>query len=118
MPPRNRGRSAPRRSYNWLLDELGWSELSWPVVGWTLVVLAVGFGPLLIINLTEVAGVGRKLLVALGPALVCMAFAGLTWKYGMETIERTGHSRQYIWLVTAMFVGLAGLVGWLLFVSV
>ncbi len=83
-----------------------------------MTVLALGFGPLLLATLIEATGLTLQFLAALGPVLVCLAFAGLTWKYGMRYARDTGRSKQRIWLFVTMFVALAGLVGWALFVSV
>ena len=117
-PARQRGRRTPGPTINPLLAELGWSDLSWPVIGWSIGILALGFGPLLIAALIDAAGISLQLLVALGPMLVCLAFAGLTWKYGMSYASEMGRSKRGIWLLVALFVALAALVGWVLFVSV
>lgn len=116
-PDRQRGRRIPRPITHSLLAELGW-DVPWPVVSWSLVILALGFGPLLIATLTDAAGISLQVLTALGPVLVCLAFAGLTWKYGMIYASETGKSKRGIWLLVALFVALAALVGWALFVSV
>jgi hypothetical protein len=117
-PARHRGRRTPERAINPILAELGWSDLSWPVFGWGAAILALGFGPLLIATLIGAAGISLKLLVALGPTLICLAFAALAWKYGMRYAPEMGRSKQQVWLLAAVFVALAGLVGWALFVSV
>jgi hypothetical protein len=117
-PARRRGRRTPGAPVNPLLADLGLSDVSWPVIGWTIAILTLGFGPLLIATLTGAAGIGRRFLVALGPALICLAFAGLTWKYGMSYAREMGQSKRRVYLLVALFVTLAGLAGWALFVSV
>jgi hypothetical protein len=115
---RQRGRRTPERAGNPILAELGWSDLSWPVLGWSAALLALGFGPLLVATLIGVTGTSLKLLAALGPKLVFLAFAGLAWKYGMRYAPEMGRSKRQVWLLVAVFVARAGLVGWVLFVSV
>lgn len=108
---RRTGRAAPEHVS--LLESLG-IDLSWPVVILTLLVLVFGFGPLLLIDVFSTEGLGRKVLAAAGPVLVCLAFALMSYFYGM----RAGMSRNYVWGVVTMFVVLALLAGWGLFVSV
>ncbi|KAB8144900.1 hypothetical protein F8S13_03425 [Chloroflexia bacterium SDU3-3] len=116
--PPSRGRRAPPPTSSRLLDELGLAGLSWQVVGLTAAVLALGFGPMLLASLLGTRGAAYGALVALGPGLVCLAFAALTWRYGMRHAAATGRSKLEIWLLVAMFVTLAALTWWGLFASV
>lgn len=119
MPrPPSRGRRAPPPASSRLLYELGLADLSWQIVGFTAAVLALGFGPMLLAALLGAEGAVRRGLVALGPALVCLTFAALTWRYGMRHAAAMGRSKLDIGMLAAMFVALAGLAGWGLFVSV
>lgn len=114
---RRRGRAAPQRPSSQLLDDLG-LPLSWPVIGLTVAVLLVGFGPLALASLLNITGAAGKLLVALGPALVCVCFAALTYVFGTRAAADLGWSRRRVWLLTVLFLFLGALAGWGLFVSV
>jgi hypothetical protein len=92
--------------------------LSWPVIGWSALVLLVGFTPLVLIGALEPGGVMRRLLAGLGPALVCLCFALLVLVYGMRYAASGGMSRRQVWALAGLFVALAALSGWGLFVSV
>lgn len=119
MPrPPSRGRRAPPPARPHLLEELGLAGLSWQVVGLTAAILALGFGPMLLASLIGAQGAAYGALVALGPGLVCLAFAALTWRYGMRHAAAMGRSKLEIGLLAAMFVALAALTWWGLLVSV
>jgi hypothetical protein len=116
--PRRTGRAkVSRRTGMGFLREL-LPDLSWPVTLLTLCILIIGFGPLLLLDGFNTEGLGRKVLAATGPVLVCLAFAVMTYFFGMRHADETGMSRQTIWAITILFVVLGILAGWGLFVSV
>ena len=114
-----RGRHAGRivRARYSLLSDLG-LDFSWPVTGLTLLVLAFGFGPLLLIALFDIQGLGRNVLVAAGPVFVCLAFAIMTYFYGMRHAAEMGMTRLRVWSLVGLFAVLGVLAGWGLFMSV
>ena len=117
---KSRGRAAPEPApsfFGSLLRELG-LDLSWPVAGLTLLVLALGFGPLLLLGLFDIQGVARKIMIVIGPALVCIAFTLMTYYFGMRYADEGGMSRAGVWFLTGLFVVLGILGCWGLFVSV
>ncbi|HMO56919.1 MAG TPA: hypothetical protein PKA05_22595 [Roseiflexaceae bacterium] len=116
--PAERGRRVTRRSHMPLLATFGLEDLSWPVIGWTFALLIVGFGPWVLAMMLDVGGNTYRFLVALGPTLVGLGFAGMTWHYGMQYARAIGRSRRSIQLLTLLFVVLALLAGWGLFSSV
>jgi hypothetical protein len=114
--PRGRHAGEARRgTLGSIFDEL---DLSWPVVGFTTLLLLVGFGPLLLAELLRLTPRSEALLVAAGPALVCLGFALLTLRYGLRHAEESGWSRGGIFALAALFVVLGALAGWGLFVSI
>jgi len=114
---RRSGRAAPPTSRTSWLDDLG-LDLSWPVVGLTLLILVFGFGPLALLGLFGTEGLGRKVLILSGPALVCLAFTLMTYYFGMRYADEGGMSRWAVWFLTGLFVVLGVLGCWGLFVSV
>ena len=117
--PRTTGRAAPeRRDWRWLVETFTGIDLSWPVIGLILLVLLFGFGPLLLIGMFGVQGLGLKVLVAAGPMLVALAFALMTYYFRMRYAPQMGMSQGRIWFLVAVFVVFGLLMGWGLFASV
>lgn len=109
------GRAVRTRSN--ILRELG-IDLSWPVVGLTLLILAFAFGPLMLVGLFDIQGLGRNALIAAGPVVVTLAFAIMTYYFGMRHGDEIGMSRTHVWALVALFAVLGVVFGWGLFVSV
>jgi hypothetical protein len=101
----------PRSLWGQLLDVL---ELSGPgtlrVLGFVLGILAVGFGPLLMLAFLDVGGTARRGLIALGPVGICAGLAALTWVCGHRYGEALGWTRRQLWGLVVSFVVL-GLLG-------
>ncbi len=112
-PRRRRARSVSESPSLWaqVLDVL---ELSgpggWRVLALVLGVLAVGFGPLLLLAFMDVEGTARRALIALGPVGICLGLAALTWECGRRYGESLGWTRQQVWMLVGLFSSL-GLLG-------
>lgn len=89
-------------------------DFSWPAVGLTILILVLGFSPLLVIGLFELEGLALKLMAALSPVLVCAVFAIASYVYG----KRAEMEEFSLWMIVGMFVVLGGLAGVGLFFSV
>lgn len=111
-PRRRRELRAPPRP--WWLQVLDVMELSspqgWLGLGLVLVLLVIGFGPLLLLAILDVSGPTRRVLVALGPVGICLGLAGLVLVCGYRLGESLGWSRRQTWSLAALFAGL-GLLG-------
>jgi hypothetical protein len=79
-------------------------------LGLVLVLLVIGFGPLLLLAVLDVSGTARKALVALGPVSICLGFAALVLVCGYRYGELLKWSRRQTWTLAALFVGM-GLLG-------
>jgi hypothetical protein len=86
------------------------SPQGWLGLGLVLVLLVIGFGPLLLLAVLDVSGPARRALVALGPVGICLGLAGLVLVCGYRFGESLGWSRRQTWSLAALFVGL-GLLG-------
>lgn len=114
-PPRpQRPRKPPEPPRSWWRQFLEFMELSSPQELWglglVLVLLVIGFGPLLLLALLDVSGTARKVLIALGPVSVCLGLAGLILVCGYRYGESLKWSRQQTWGLAALFLGM-GLLG-------
>lgn len=111
--PRNRREpEEPPRSWWWhVLDflELSSPEGRWGV-GLVLGLLVIGFWPLVLLAVLDVSGTARKVLVALGPASICLGFAALILICGYRYGEALRWSRRQTWGMAVLFLGL-GLLG-------
>ena len=109
---RERPDSGPPSLWAQVLDVL---ELSgpgtWRVLGLVLGVLAVGFGPLLLLAVLDVGGTARRGLIALGPVGICLGLAALTWGCGRRYGEALGWTRRQVWMLVGMFAALGLLSG-------
>lgn len=111
---RQRGRATPSSESHTLLDELG---LPGPTLPLAILILVIGFSPLLVLSLVEVGDTTRRLLAALGPVLVCLAFSVLIVLFGLRAAEGEA-ARIRTWFLFWLFLALGGLFGWGLYVSV
>nr|WP_255203624.1 hypothetical protein [Myxococcus sp. AM011] len=89
--------------------ELDSPEGRWGL-GLVLGLLVIGFWPLLLLALMDVSGTPRKVLVALGPASICLGLALLILVCGHRYGESLRWSRRQTWGLAALFLGL-GLLG-------
>ncbi|MCY1023470.1 hypothetical protein [Pyxidicoccus sp. MSG2] len=107
-------REPPEPPRSWWWRFLDFMDLSSPEslkgLGLVLVLLVIGFGPLLLLAVLDVSGTARKALVALGPVSICLGFAGLVLVCGYRYGELLKWSRRQTWTLAALFVGL-GLLG-------
>ncbi|WP_240356836.1 MULTISPECIES: hypothetical protein [Myxococcus] len=108
--PRRR-REQHRSGWMKFLDfmELDSPEGRWGL-GLVLGLLVIGFWPLLLLALMDVSGTPRKVLVALGPASICLGLALLILVCGHRYGESLRWSRRQTWGLAALFLGL-GLLG-------
>lgn len=101
----------PRSRWQQFLD---YTELSEPEtvkgIGLVLGLLVIGFWPLLLLAVVDVSGTPRKLLVALGPASICLGLAVLILVCGHRYGEALKWSRRQTWTLAALFLGM-GLLG-------
>ncbi|ABF93094.1 hypothetical protein MXAN_6154 [Myxococcus xanthus DK 1622] len=106
-----RHREPPR---SWWTRFLDFMELSSPEGRWglglVLGLLVIGFWPLLLLAVLDVSGTPRKVLVALGPASICLGFALLILVCGYRYGESLRWSRAQTWGLAALFLGM-GLAG-------
>ncbi|WP_245772567.1 hypothetical protein [Myxococcus fulvus] len=107
----HRRREPPQGPWARFLDfmELTSPEGKW---GWGLVLglLVIGFWPLALLGVLDVSGTSRKVLVALGPASICLGLALLVLVCGYRYGESLRMSRGKTWGLAALFVGM-GLAG-------
>ncbi|NTX63590.1 hypothetical protein HUA74_23320 [Myxococcus sp. CA051A] len=110
--PRRREPLEPHRS--WWSRFLDFMELDSPEGRWGLGLvvglLIIGFWPLLLLAVLDVSGTPRKVLVALGPASICLGLALLILVCGHRYGESLRWSRGQAWGLAALFLGL-GLLG-------
>jgi hypothetical protein len=102
----------PNTRSGWLYELF--PDFSWPAVGLTILISALGLGPLLAISVFELEGLSLKLMAALGPVLVCAAFAIASYVYG----KRAQMEAFALWMIVGMFVVLGLIAGVALFFSV
>ena len=111
-PPRRHEPQEPPPS--WWRRLLDFLELSNPEalkgVGLVVGLLVIGFWPLLLLAVLDVRDTERKMLVALGPASICLGFAGLILVCGHRYGELLRWSRRQTWALAVLFLGL-GLLG-------
>ncbi len=110
---RKQGRTVRPTSQSGWLYEL-FPDFSWPAVGLTVLILLLGFSPLLVITLFALEGLALKLTAALSPVMVCAVFAIASYVYG----KRAEMEPMSLWAIVGMFVVLGLLAGVGLFVSV
>ncbi|WP_163995669.1 hypothetical protein [Pyxidicoccus caerfyrddinensis] len=107
-------REPPEPPRSWWQRFLDYMDLSSPEslkgLGLVLVLLVIGFGPLLLLAVLDVSGTARKALVALGPVSICLGFAALVLVCGYRYGELLKWSRRQTWTLAALFVGM-GLLG-------
>ncbi|MFY2562941.1 hypothetical protein ACN469_35435 [Corallococcus terminator] len=112
QPTEPRRRREQHRS--WWSRFLDFMELETPEGRWGLGLvvglLVIGFWPLLLLAVLDVSGTPRKLLVALGPASICLGLALLILVCGHRYGESLRWSRRQTWGLAALFLGL-GLLG-------
>lgn len=89
-------------------------DFSWPVFNLTILFSVLAFSPLLAISIFELEGIALKLMAALSPVVVCLAFAIASYVYG----KRAQMEAFSLWMVVGMFVVLGLLAGVGLFFSV
>lgn len=119
-PPRRRGRNVNRQispGAHWSLINYD-PALTGPIIGWTVFLLVIGIGPLLILELLNLEGLSARILAVLGPMLIGLGFTGLIYGYGMHYAPRLGWSRRRVYLLTALFMFMTVLGSWGLWVSV
>lgn len=115
QPTAPRRHRAPQESpRSWRARFLDFMELDSPEGRWGLGLvvglLVIGFWPLLLLAVLDVSGTPRKLLVALGPASICLGLALLILVCGHRYGESLRWSRRQTWGLAALFLGL-GLLG-------
>lgn len=72
----------------------------------TLGLLVFCFWPLVLLGVLDVSGTRRKLLIALGPAAICLGFAVLILFCGYRYGASLKWSRAQTWGLAALFLGM------------